>query len=184
MSTQRSVLSSDLALASKLAAGLRAPAVTAPLPKKGAVPLPEKSSETGYVRLRSRYVPPPAPPSPDVFGATAWNELLDWAIATSGGAASFLVDRHGLVVSWRGAIERDDVERLGSELAGLLDAASRVRGSFEGAVRTLALDVGGHAVTVALGDDGFALCVVGKLDVARETREAMLAALARATHTP
>jgi hypothetical protein len=179
MPTDPSVPSSDLALASKLASGL---AAKAPAPaKKGDELVPPPAAEKGYVRLRRRTVPPPAPPSPEAFGSAAWNDLLDWALAISGGGSAFLVDRHGLVVAWRGAITRDEVEQMGSELAGLVDASARVHGAFAASVRALALDVGPHTVTIALGDDGFALGIVGRQDIGREAREAMVAALARAT---
>lgn len=180
MSIDRSAPSSDLALAAKLASGLAAQAAPA-ASKKSDKLVPPPTAEKGYVRLRPRTVPPPSPPSPEAFGSAAWNELLDWALAISGSGSAFLVDRHGLVVAWRGAITRDEVEQMGSELAGLVDAAARVHGAFAASVRALALDVGPHAVTIALGDNGFALAVVGRHDIGREAREAMVAALARAT---
>lgn len=180
MPTDRSALSSDLALAAKLAAHLGTQGVPA-APKRSDKLVPPPPVDQGYARLRPRSVPPPAPPAPEAFGSAAWNELLDWALAVSGSGAAFLVDHHGLVVAWRGAITRDEVERLGSELAALVEAASRVRGPAEASVRALALDVGAHAITVALGDGGYALGIVGRRDIGREAREQMVAALGRAT---
>ena len=44
--------------------------------------------------------------------------------------------------------------------------------------------MGPHAVTITLGDGGFALGVVGRHDIGREGREATVGALARATGWP
>lgn len=175
MSSAPNEPSSDLARAAALAAALSAP--RAPVAKAA----PPAAAEVAFTRLRGRALPPPAPASADAFGASAWHALLDWALATSGNGAAFVVDRHGLVVDWRGTISRDDVEALGSGVAGLLDAARRIQGPDAASVRALALDLGGQAATLALAPSGLALCVIGRRDLTRETREALITALASAT---
>ena len=168
-------LSSDLARAAALSLGLSTRAGVA-APGKPADPA---RSEPVFTRLRGRALPPPAPASPDAFGNEAWHELLDWALATSASGAASVVDRHGLVVDWRGSISRDAVEALGSGVAALLDAARRIQGPEETTVRALSLDLGGQSVTVALAPSELALCLVGRRDLSKETREALLSALAR-----
>lgn len=180
MSNEPNAPSSDLARAAALSAGLAGKAAAA-APKGHARP----DGEVVFTRLRARELPPPTPASPDAFGSSAWHELLDWAIATSASTAAFIVDRHGLVVDWRGAISRDVVEALGSGVAALLDAARRIQGPEESSVRALGLDLGApglgaQAVTVALAPSGLSLCLIGRRDVSRDTREALLTALASA----
>ncbi len=128
------------------------------------------TAATGYIKFSASHLGIGAP-RPE-FGPTAWNEMLDRALAESGDEVAFVVDAQGLVVASRGAMDPALVEGVGARLMIAFEQAEQMAewGSSAGSI---AIELGHRWLTgfrVRRGESSFLVGVLGPNVIPREAR--------------